>query len=87
MDDTSKNLENETIKWLEKLRKELNKPGIKEIVDVIKEKLTREMIKNMNAYVEDCQHFLDKKDFIRAFEAIIYAWGIFETLKHMRFIK
>lgn len=87
MDETAWALEKETKKWLEKLKQELNKPGIKEIVNTIKEKLTRAMIKNMQAYVEDCQHFLEKKDFIRAFEAIIYAWGIWETLKHLGLIK
>jgi len=36
---------------------------------------------------EDCKFFLKKQDFIRAFEAIIYAWRIFDTLSKTHLIK
>ena len=90
MDPTARALESETIKWLEKLKEELAKPGIREAINSIKEskeKTVRSSLKNMNAYIEDCRHFLEKKDFIRAFEAVVYAWGIWETLKHLGLIE
>ena len=37
-------------------------------------------VKNLDAYIKDTSYFLEKKDFVRAFEAVVYAWGIYETL-------
>ena len=46
-----------------------------------------DLIKNIDAYISDTSHFLEKKDFIRAFEAVVYAWGILETLEHAKIIQ
>ena len=80
MDNTEKTLENETKKWLKKLEGRLLVP-IKETPEV------NEQITNIKAYQSDCKHFLEKGDLVRAFEAIIYAWGILETLERLGLLK
>ena len=80
MDKTETLLLKETRKWLQKLeKKNIQSPSSKGEV--------HQHILNIQAYTSDCKHFLEKKDFIRAFEAIIYAWGIFETLERMGLLK
>ena len=76
MDKTSESLKAETEKWLERLKKEA--AGAK-----AKDKKAAAQLRNMEAYISDCGHFQEKGDWIRAFEAVIYAWGIYETLKHL----
>jgi hypothetical protein len=34
---------------------------------------------NIKAYVSDSRHFLEKGDLVRAFEAMIWAWSLWET--------
>lgn len=33
---------------------------------------------NMKAYISDSKHFLEKGDLVRSFEAMIWAWALFE---------
>ncbi|MBL7160705.1 MAG: DUF357 domain-containing protein [Candidatus Aenigmarchaeota archaeon] len=80
MDPTQKALLAETKKWLEKLES-------KKLVPVKDSKEVKEQLENVQAYVSDCKHFLEKKDFVRAFEAVIYAWGIAETLERMGLLR
>jgi hypothetical protein len=40
-------------------------------------------MENVEAYRDDTYHFLEEKDFIRAWESVIYAWGILETLERL----
>ena len=77
MDKTAENLKKETEKWLAKLEKE--RASLMIVSDM---KEVPRVVKNMDAYIKDTRHFLEKGDFIRAFEAVIYAWGILETLEH-----
>ena len=72
MDETQEKLEQETEKWLEKLEEKLEG----------KEKDVEQM-ENVLAYKNDTKHFLDEKDYIRAWESVIYAWGILETLERL----
>ena len=72
LDKTQENLKEETEKWLEKLNKELE--GLDRDVD---------QMENVLAYRDDTRHFLEEEDFIRAWEAVIYAWGILETLHRL----
>ena len=72
MDDTQKKLEQETRKWLEKLNNRLEDKD--ESV---------EQMENVLAYRDDTSHFLDEEDYIRAWESVIYAWGILETLERL----
>lgn len=73
-------LEEETKKWLEKIEKEIK--NIKIVGNVEKEKIDS-VIENINAYISDCKHFMEKKDLINAFEAVVYAWAILETCQHL----
>lgn len=72
MNKTQKRLESETEKWLEKLEQRIEERD--ESV---------EQMENVLAYRDDTRHFLDEEDFIRAWEAVIYAWGILETLERL----
>jgi len=44
------------------------------------------MIKNIDAYISDTQHFM-KNDMVRAFEAIVWAWAWMEILEDLKIIK
>ncbi|MFH1445773.1 MAG: DUF357 domain-containing protein [Nanoarchaeota archaeon] len=81
---TKEELKKETLKWLKKLEKETR--GIKS-TGRLDEQHIKSVIKNMNAYMQDCYYFMDKDDWIRAFEAVIYAWGIYESCAHLKLVK
>ncbi len=74
-------LKQETKKWLLRLENETKNIHPKNTKDV------KSSIKNMHAYIKDCKYFLEIGDLIRAFEAIVYAWGIFETLLTLKLIE
>ncbi len=74
----------ETVKWLERLEEEMKK--IKITGNLPKEKVDS-VIENVHAYISDCRHFLEKRDLINAFEAVVYAWGILETCQHLGVIE
>lgn len=82
--DVESKLESETKKWLDRIEEEVK--NIKIIGNVEKEKIDS-VIENINAYISDCRHFLDKKDFINAFEAVVYAWAILETCRRLGIIE
>lgn len=72
MDKTQEKLKAETEKWLEKLEDKLEDRDS-----------TVEQMENVEAYRDDTYHFLEEEDFIRAWESVIYAWGILETLERL----
>jgi hypothetical protein len=72
MNKTQEKLEEETKKWLEKLNDRIE--GKDDSV---------EQMENVLAYRDDTKHFLKEEDYIRAWEAVIYAWGILETLERL----
>lgn len=72
MNETQQKLEKETRKWLERLEERVEKRD--ESV---------EQMENVTAYRDDTYHFLEEEDYIRAWEAVIYAWGILETLERL----
>ena len=72
MNKTQEKLEEETEKWLEKLNNRIEG----------KDKSVEQM-ENVLAYRDDTTHFLEEGDYIRAWEAVIYAWGILETLERL----
>ncbi len=45
------------------------------------------MLRNMKAYISDCKHFLEKEDFMRSFEAVIWAWAIYEICSDLDIFK
>jgi uncharacterized protein len=71
MNPTDEKLKKETDKWLGRLERETSN------VAAESDSGKKHMV-NMNAYVSDCKHFLEKKDFIRAFECAVWAWSICE---------
>ena len=75
MEIIKEKLKNLTIKWLKKIEKERKKITIKN-----KDKETQKILKNIDAYINDCRHFNNKNMPIEAFEAVIYAYGMFDTL-------
>lgn len=72
LDETQKKLKEETEKWLDKLE---------ERIEDRDEQV--EQMENVEAYRKDTYYFLEDKDFIRAWESVIYAWGILETLERL----
>ncbi len=73
-------LEKETLKWAEKLEERIKGAKIRD------QKINNEM-ENVKAYLKDSKHFLGKKDFVRAFEAVIYAYGIYEACFRMGLVE
>jgi hypothetical protein len=72
LDETQIKLKKETNKWLDKLDEEIEDNDR----DV-------DQMENVLAYRDDTEHFLEEQDFVRAWEAVIYAWGILETLQRL----
>ena len=79
---TDEKLESETKKWLSRLEERLKQTTIASNTPLEDEVLENSMI-NVYSYVKDSKHFLNKKDYLNAFEACVYAWAIFETLERM----
>lgn len=75
--NTEQKLIKETEKWLKKAS------SLK--VDA-KSKKGVEYIKNINAYILDSKHFLIKKKYVEAFEAIVWAWALIEIGKEMKLL-
>ena len=80
MNPTEKNLEVETLKWLEKLGKKMGKTKILD-------KKAKDSLVNVDSYMSDAKYFLNQKDYVRAFEAMVYAFGIYETLINLELVK
>ncbi len=78
--ETDSILEKETLKWLEKLEERVKAAKITD------KKASGEM-ENVKAYLKDSKHFLGKKDFVRAFEAVMYAYGIYEACFRMELVE
>lgn len=49
----------------------------------VKDKKGEEMIENMKAYVSDSKHFLKNKNYLKSFEAIVWAWAILEICEEL----
>ena len=72
MNKTQEKLEEETKKWLQKLE------------DRVEDRDSSvEQMENVEAYRDDTYHFLEEEYYIRAWESVIYAWGILETLERL----
>ncbi len=82
--DTDAKLKSETEKWLAKL--EDKAAGMKPVEGMLESRVLKNAMDNVDAYIKDCHHFLEKKDYFNAFEAVIYAWGIWETLERMKLL-
>ena len=69
-------LRRETEKWLAKIEEERKK--IVSGDDYI--------IKNIDAYISDSKHFMEKGDLIRAFEAVVWSWAYIEIGRQKKLI-
>lgn len=65
---TEEQLIGEIEKWTKKINKE------RKTVFAESEK-SKEFLKNIDAYIEDSKYFLEKKDLVRSFEAVVWAWA------------
>ena len=66
----------EITKWLDKLEPML------ENVEVINQK-GESFLQNAKAYVSDSRHFLEQGNLVKSFEAMIWAWSIFELCQEL----
>jgi len=68
-------------------RKEIERMnGIVENTEVL-DKKGEGILELAKAYYKDSKHFLDKKDFIRAFEAVIISWAYIDSGLHLGVFK
>ena len=73
-------LKKETEKWLLKIEKEIK--GVKPA-----DKQGGEFLENIQAYIKDSRFFLANKDLVRSFEAVLWAWAVYDTALKVRLLK
>jgi len=71
---------------------ELTKKEIEKIENIIKkvkikDEKALEVYNLALSYFLDAKHFFEKKDFIRAFEAIVISWAYLDSCLHFGFIE
>jgi hypothetical protein len=64
-------LRQETQRWLERIKREIEKCEIQD-----KNKI--DFLQNVRAYISDSEHFLKEEKLVLAFEAVIWAWAWFD---------
>ena len=74
----SEELKRETNKWIEKLEK---------ISFSARTKKGEEYKENIESYIKDSKHFFKQKDYVKAFEAIIWAWAFFEISLDLKLLE
>ncbi len=68
-DNIKEQLIQETEKWLNKLENlEI------ELLD----NSQKGFVENIKAYIKDARYFLEKQDYVRSFEAVVWAWAWLE---------
>ena len=75
--NTEENLKQETEKWVSKIEK---------IKIVAKTDKGDEYKTNIEAYIKDSKHFSEQGDFVRAFEAVIWAWAFLEISMELKLL-
>ena len=80
----SKTLKNETDKWLAKLEDAYS--GFASTGKLPDSDL-KPIRENIEAYIKDSRFFTQNGDFVRAFEAVVYAWGLLEACQHLGLVK
>jgi len=79
-DETQKELLRQTNVWYSKASEVLKKAQALG-------KKGEDFLENINAYMEDTKYFLETGDYIRAFEAVVWAWAWLEIGKEAGFLK
>ena len=67
-------------KWLVRIKKELKTVKVSD-------KKGKEFLDNINAYVNDCEHFLEKGEYVLSFESVVWAWAYLEISKDLKLLK
>ncbi len=78
--DIEQALKNETGKWLARLEEAYSMFGS---TGRLPEKDLKPIRENIEAYIKDSRYFTEKGDLVRAFEAVVYAWGLLEACQHL----
>lgn len=73
-------LREETEKWLQRIKEKRSSV-------ILRDEKAKEHLKNLDAYISDSQHFLEKGDFIKAFEAVVWAWAILDMLEKLELVE
>lgn len=76
LNPTEKQLRDETHKWLSKIREDAKKI---ELLDSSRQ----DMVRNIYAYISDCEHFIERGNYVLAFEAVVWAWSWLEILERL----
>lgn len=71
--ETDEQLKREIEKWSTKLKKQIKD------MQADNDYFT----KNIAAYMQDSAYFKEKKDFVRSFEAIVWAWAFYNIGKEL----
>jgi hypothetical protein len=69
-------IKDEIVKMIEKIEPLLDKIEVKD-------EKGEEMMENMKAYISDSKHFLKNKNYLKSFEAIVFAWAILEICEEL----
>jgi len=80
MENTDRMLEEEIDKWTARLEPAL------ETAEAI-DSNGQELLDNAGAYLKDSKHFREKRDLVRAFEAIVWAWANVEIGQNLSLIE
>ena len=73
-------LNEETDKWLARIRNERKKI-------IATDDKGKDLLKNIDAYIEDTEHFRKNNDPVHAFEAVVWAWSWLEICKELGILK
>jgi len=80
LDDTETNLIMEIDEWKKKIEEE--RPKV-----ILAKEEKKNFLENIDAYIKDSQYFLEQKDYVRSFEALVWAWAWLEIGKKEGFLK
>jgi hypothetical protein len=67
-------------RWLKKLEDKLNKARLMD-------ERRKDFLENIRAYVRDCRYWMDKGDYVKAWEVVSFAWGLFEAGEELEVLK
>ena len=73
-------IKNEIIKMLEKIEPLIDKIEVKDDKG-------EEMLVNIKAYISDSKHFLGDENYLKSFEAVVWAWAILEICEELGIFK
>ena len=66
--------------WLKKLEKRVEKT-------IVNDYKGNDLLINIKAYISDTKHFLEKGDYVKAWELVSFAWGLWEAGENLNIFK